>query len=82
MDDKTRKEIESRQPTVIVHWDKDGNVTSKESYNLENISVSQWQMDQLAKTILDACKRFYADPENVKKYEKWKAKRDRKSKNK
>lgn len=82
MEEETRKAIESGQPMVIVHWDKDGNVTSEESYNLENISLSQWQMDRFARATLDACKRFYSDPENVKKFEEWKAKQNSKPKEK
>ena len=28
--------------------------------------------DYLAKSIIESCRRFYSDPENVKKYEEWK----------
>lgn len=35
--------------------------------------IPEWQMNQLCRTLLDACKRYYSDPENVRKYEKWKA---------
>lgn len=76
MDDKTKTDIESGVPMVIVHWDKDGNVTLQETYNLENISLSDWQNEQLARATLETCRKFYSDPENVKKYEAWKAERD------
>ncbi|MFR5901825.1 MAG: hypothetical protein ACLUIO_20405 [Neglectibacter timonensis] len=76
MDDKTKADIEAGVPMVIVHWDKDGNVTSQEAFNLENISLTEWQMQSLARTALEGCKRFYADPDNVKKFEEWKEKRD------
>lgn len=66
MDDKTKADIEAGVPMVIVHWDKDGNVTSQEAFNLENISLTEWQMQSLARTALEGCKRFYADPDNVK----------------
>lgn len=45
------------------------------------IDVSQipkYQMDALCQTILDGCKKFYADPKNVKKYEEWRAKHNNK----
>lgn len=35
--------------------------------------IPEWQMNRLCRTLLDACKRYYSDPENVRKYEKWKA---------
>ncbi len=76
MDDKTKADIEAGVPMVIAHWDKDGNVTSHEAYNLENISLAEWQIQSLARTALEGCKRFYADPENVKKFEEWKGKKD------
>ena len=50
--------------------------TSQETHNLENISLSNWQKEQLARATLEACRKFYSDPENVKKYEAWKAERD------
>ena len=76
MDDKTKADIEAGVPMVIAHWDKDGNVTSQEAYNLENISLSDWQKEQLARATLEDCRKFYSDPENVKKYESWNAERD------
>lgn len=36
------------------------------------------EKELLCTTIFEACKKFYSDPENVKKYEKWKAVRDAK----
>ena len=76
MDDKTKADIDAGVPMVIVHWDENGTTTSQEAYNLENISLSNWQKEQLARATLEACRRFYSDPENIKKYEAWKAERD------
>ena len=28
--------------------------------------------DYLARSIIESCRKFYSDPENVKKYEEWK----------
>lgn len=33
-------------------------------------------MDSLARATLEAVLRFYQDPENVRKFEEWKAKKD------
>ncbi len=76
MDDKTKDDIDAGVPMVIVHWDKNSTTTSQEAYNLENISLSEWRKEQLARATLEACRKFYSDPENVKKYEAWKAERD------
>ncbi len=76
MDDKTKAKIEAGVPMVIVHWNENKNVISQKAYNLENISLSDWQREQLARTTLDACRKFYSNPENVKKNEAWKAERD------
>lgn len=35
--------------------------------------LSEWQMNRLCHALLDACKRYYSDPENMRKYEEWKA---------
>ena len=67
MDDRTQKAIEAGQPMVILHLDKDKKVVSEERYNLENILISQWQMDQLSRTLLETCKEFYSDPRKCEK---------------
>lgn len=35
--------------------------------------IPEWQMNQLCSALLDACKKYYSDPENMRKYEEWKA---------
>ena len=40
--------------------------------------IPEFQTNQLVKATLDACKRFYSDPKNVERFEKWKAERDKK----
>ena len=76
MDNKTREEIRAGQPMTIVRLAKDGSVISKESYNMDNVSLSDFQKKQLAKALIPACEKFYADPENVRRYEAWKAERE------
>ncbi len=82
MNEETRKQIEDGQPIAILHLDKKGQVISEESYNLENISLSEYQTEQLARATYEACQRFYADPENVKKFEEWKANKENLAQNK
>ena len=77
MDEKTRKRIEEGQPIAILHFDKKGKVISEETYNLENISLCEEQTEQLARATYEACKRFYADPENVRRFEEWKAEKEK-----
>lgn len=76
MDNKTQEAINAGKPMTIIRLAKDGSVISEEHYNMENISLSDFQMKQLARTLLSACEKFYSNPENVKKYEAWKAARD------
>ena len=77
MDEKTRKQIEEGQPIAILHFDKKGKVIFEETYNLGNISLSEEQTEQLARATYEACKRFYADPENVRRFEEWKAEKEK-----
>lgn len=37
------------------------------------ISIPQVQADALSHTLLDAIRRFYADPINLKRFEQWRA---------
>lgn len=63
-------------PVMIIHFDKNGNTTSEERYNLENIRLEKWQVEALARTLLPAIQEFYSHEENVQKFEEWKKKRD------
>lgn len=47
----------------------------KNTVNIDLTQVPKYQMELLCHDILDGCKKFYADPENVKKYEEWKSKK-------
>lgn len=76
MDDKTKADIVAGVPMVMVHWDENGTTTSQEAYNLGNISLPDWQKEQLVRATLEACRKFYSGPENIKEYEVWKIERD------
>lgn len=38
--------------------------------------ISEVDMRNLCRATLEAVKRFYEDPENVRRFEEWKARRD------
>lgn len=38
--------------------------------------IPKFQMDMLCRTLLESVRRFYEDPENVRKYEEWKKNRE------
>ena len=52
---------------------KDGANMNNQPPKIDVSQLPKWQMNRLCRTLLDACKRYYSDPENVRKYEKWKA---------
>ena len=59
-----------------------------EDYKKEEVSAGKveldinqippYQMRLLCKTPLEACRKFYSYPENVKKYEEWKRSKEAK----
>jgi len=63
-------------PYIEVRYDKNGKTISRKAHNLENISIPEFELKQLSRYILKACETFYSDPENIKRYEKWKAERE------
>ena len=48
----------------------------KDSSPPPGISEEEWTA--LARVVLESCRKFYSDPENVKKFEQWKKERDAK----
>lgn len=76
-DNEIKRKIAEGVPMTIAHLDKNGNVTAEEFYNIENISLTEFQTRQLARAILDECEKFYSNPENVKRFEEWKAKKNK-----
>ena len=73
-EEQIQEDIARGVPMVIIHYDKDGNHTSEEAYNLQNGRPNQWQMEGLARATLKMAQKFFADPENRRKFEEWKAK--------
>ena len=73
-EEQIQENIARGVPMVIIYYDKDRNHTSEEAYNLENVRPNQWQMEGLARATLKMAQKFFADPENRRKFEEWKAK--------
>ncbi len=46
------------------------------SFNMEHYKPPKENLDSLARFLAEACRKYYSDPENVKKYEEWKKQRD------
>ena len=42
--------------------------------------IPDYVMDNLARALIDAARQFYSDPENVRKYEEWKARKEAEAK--
>lgn len=76
MDSETKKLIDAGVPMSIIHFSSDGTVTETEHYNLEKVKLSDWQIKSLARTLSKACEKFYSVPENIKKFEEWKARKE------
>ena len=75
-DTDLQKAIDAGVPIIVVHFDpKTGEEISSEEYNMQNVSLSSWQIESLARTLLPSIQEFYSDPENVRKFEEWQAKR-------
>lgn len=45
------------------------------TFNMKNVVLSDYDKESLGRAVYEAAKRFYQDPENVKKYEEWKKKK-------
>lgn len=77
-DQDLQKAIDAGVPIIVVHFDpKTGEEISSEEYNLQNVSLSSWQIESLARALLPSIQEFYSDPENVRKFEEWQAKRNK-----
>ena len=72
--DNFQKAIDDGVPMVVIHFDpKTHEEIGREEYILQNVSISEFQAELLARALLPSIYEFYADPENVRKFEEWKA---------
>lgn len=53
--------------------------THKPRIDFSQIGQADW--NNLASTLLDAAKRFYEDPANIERFEKWKADKEKEASN-
>ena len=61
---------------VVIHFDpKTHEEIGREEYNLQNVSISEFQAELLARASLPRIYEFYADPENVKRFKAWQKQR-------
>ena len=47
------------------------------SFNMDSYKPPKDKIESFARSLVQECKKFYSDPENVKKFEEWKAQNDR-----
>lgn len=73
LNDEEKRDIEKGVPMTVISIDSKGETKESASYNLENVHISDFNMRLLARTIIPKVREFYSDPENVKRYEAWKA---------
>ena len=71
MDKELDEAIKNGHPCDVVHFDKKGNVTHTEKYNLENVRPSKWQVESLARCLLPQIREYFSSEEGQKEYEKW-----------
>lgn len=71
--DEEKRDIEKGVPMTVVSFDSKGDIKESESFNLENVHISDFNMRMLARAIIPKVREFYSAPENVKRYEEWKA---------
>lgn len=43
---------------------------------LSGVNINDTALKCFGRTVVLECEKFYADPENIKRFEEWKAKRD------
>ena len=49
---------------------------------INRIAIPDLELEILASTVIDAAQKFYSDPENIRKFEAWKAQRNADADNK
>ena len=69
LDAHIQAEIRKGCPVAVVDSEFSQKIAK---FNMGNVKPSQFDIDMLARSLLPKIKEFYADPENVRKAEKWK----------
>ena len=78
MDERTRREVASGHPVVVVHFDKDHSIIREERYNMENVHLDTWRLEQLARAFYPDIVAFFETPEGQREFEKWQAEQEKK----
>jgi len=78
MDEKTKRDIENGVPMIVSYLDENKNTTKTDTYNLENVKIPDYTLRNFAREILPDIKEFYSHEENVKNFEEWQKKREKK----
>ncbi len=71
--------IKRGEPCAVVHFDKNGNVTHEERYNLDKVCPSDYQIKSLARCFLPHVREYFASEEGQRKYNEWKQEEMRKN---
>ena len=61
-------------PYSIIAMESDQKISE---FNISNVKPSDFEIRMLASALYGEALKFYADPENMKAFEKWKAERDK-----
>lgn len=78
LDAHIQAEIRKGHPVVVIDSESSQEIAK---FNIGNVNPSQFDIDMLARSLLPKIKEFYADPENVRKAEKWKKEQEKKRSN-
>ena len=63
----------SRIPYMIAHFNKDGEIVHEESHNMENVYLSPYAVEGIARSILPDIQAYYQTEEGQAAFEKWQA---------
>ena len=68
-------DIKSGRPCSTIGFDeKSGEIIHQEDYNLENIKLSDYDIEHLARAFLPAMEAYYATEEGQKSFQEWQQK--------
>lgn len=75
LDAHIQADIRKGCPVAVIDSESSQEIAK---FNMGNVKPSQFDIDMLARSLFPKIKEFYADPENVRKAEKWKKEREKK----
>lgn len=54
---------------------------SEEKVKINLSDIPEYDLKRFLRATYEACERFYSDPKNVERFEKWKAEKDKSNNN-